>query len=82
MSEKEVQEIKEPKPMQIDLIDLQTASITQSTTEGYIKSEWTVQKNITNEKLFELPKNFNETEIFKIMEFARKFELIAFNTFS
>jgi len=61
-----------------DLIHLQHSHITQY-TNGDEKSEWKVRKNITSEDLAELPKELTEDEIFKVMEFARKFEIIAFN---
>jgi hypothetical protein len=61
-----------------DIIHLQNAHITQySNMEG--NSPWMVRKNITNEDLFQLPMELSEEEVFKIMAFARKFELIAFN---
>lgn len=62
-----------------DLIHLQHAHATQYTnTEG--KSAWKVRKNITSEDLAELPGELTEAEVFSIMDFARKFEDIAFNT--
>lgn len=61
------------------LIDLQAAHINQQ-SNGESKTPWSVQKNVTNEELFELPGNLSESEIFTIMKFARKFELTAFNT--
>lgn len=61
-----------------DLIHLQNAHITQH-TNGHVKSEWKVEKNITNERLAVLPKHFSEADVFTIMDFARKFELIAWN---
>lgn len=61
-----------------DLIHLQHAHITQySDVNG--KSQWKVRKNITSEDLAELPSDLTEEEVFKVMEFARDFELIAFN---
>ena len=60
-----------------DIIHLQHAHITQYTDEGD-KTAWKVRKNITSEDLAELPGNFTEDEVFKVMEFAREFELVAF----
>ena len=61
-----------------DIIHLQHAHVTQhSNSKG--NSPWRVNKNITNETLAELPQHFSEEEVFAIMAFARKFELVAFN---
>ena len=60
------------------LIDLATAHVTQLTKHGK-KSKWFVRKNITSEDLATLRSTFNEGEVFEILDFARKFELIAFN---
>ena len=62
-----------------DIIHLQNAHVTQYTNEGTTKTEWKVRRNITSEDLFELPGDLTEEEVFKILAFARKFELIAFN---
>ena len=62
-----------------DLIDLQNAHVTQFTNETSGKSAWKVRKNITNEDLFDLPKDLCEKDVFTILDFAKKFELIAFN---
>jgi len=61
-----------------DLIDLQTAHVNQGTTNN-VKTEWSVRKNITSEQLGTLPKRFTEAEVFHVLDFARKYELIAFN---
>lgn len=61
-----------------NIIDLAAAHVTQySDTKG--KSKWHVRQNITSKDLFELPGELTEAQVFKIMNFARKFELIAFN---
>jgi len=73
---KEKQVITEAKPVQ--LIDLQAAHITQLTTKG-IKSDWEIRKNITSEKLLSLSNKLNDDEVYKILQFAKKYELIAFN---
>jgi len=63
----------------IELIDLQTAHVTQGTTDN-VKTMWVVKKNITSERLGDLPKGFTEAEVFHVLDFARKYELIAFNS--
>ena len=61
-----------------NIIDLQAASITQH-TDGHEKTEWVIHKNITGEVLGRLPKHLTESEVFAIMDFARKYELVALN---
>lgn len=61
------------------LIDLQNSHMTQH-TNGHEKSDWKVQKNITNETLFVLPGRLLESEVFAIMHKVRYFELTALNT--
>ena len=61
-----------------ELIDLQSSHVTQHSS-GASKTPWKVEKNITNEALFQLPSHLTETEVFAIMRAAKKFELIAFN---
>ena len=59
-----------------DIIHLQHAHITQySDING--AGPWHVRKNITNEDLAELPSDLTEAEVFTVMDFARKYELIA-----
>jgi hypothetical protein len=60
-----------------DLIDLQNSHVTQ-VTQGGTRSEWKVRKNITSEDLFSLPGNLSEKDVFTVLEFARKYEQIAF----
>lgn len=62
-----------------DLIDLQSAHMTQHEGKDG-KTDWSVEKNITNERMTLLPSRLNEGEVFSIMRFAKKYELIAFNT--
>lgn len=62
-----------------ELISLAHANMFQLTHRNK-KNEWLIRKNITNEELFKFPSHFNEQEMFLILNFARKFELIAFNT--
>lgn len=64
--------------MDINLIHLQDAHTTQFTANGE-KGPWLVRKNITSEDLAELPKDLTEGEVFSVLDFAKKFELIALN---
>ena len=60
------------------LIPLSTAHVNQYTTnEG--KSPWEVQENETNGLLAVLPREFTDQQMFRVLDFARKFELLAFN---
>lgn len=61
-----------------NLIDLQAAHVTQY-TDNNKKGSWLIRQNITSKDLFELPGKFSEKEVFMILDFARKFELLAFN---
>ncbi len=62
-----------------DLIDLQQAHVTQTTTEKNGKSAWMVRQNGTSADLFSLPGHLKESDVFTVLDFARKFELIALN---
>lgn len=66
------------KAVNKDLIHLQNAHVTQL-TDGNERTDWMVRKNITNEDLATLPKHFTEKEVFEVLDFARKYELIAWN---
>ncbi len=61
-----------------DLIKLQNAHVTQITGKKG-KGDWEVQENITNELLYELPHTMSESDIFTVLDFARKYELQALN---
>lgn len=61
-----------------DYIKLQNSHVTQL-SEGHIKSEWTVKENITGDSLQIFPNTIDENTMFSIMDFAKKYELIAFN---
>lgn len=63
-----------------DLIHLQHAHVSQFTANGTEKTDWLIRKNITSEDLATLPGYLSESDVFTILDFARKFELIAFNT--
>ena len=64
--------------MEKDLVQLATANITQNTTNSE-KTEWIVKENITGVTLASLPKHLSESDVFAIMGFARKYEIIALN---
>ena len=61
-----------------DLIDLQSAHVTQVSNKG-VKGDWKVRKNITSEDIHTLPAHLSDHQVFGILNFARKYELIAFN---
>lgn len=61
-----------------EYIKLQTAHCTQHTNEG-LKGDWKVEENETNDNLFVFPPNISDELMFQIMNFARKYELDAFN---
>ena len=60
------------------LIPLAAAHVNQYTTKAG-KSPWEVQENKTDGLLATLPRNFTEKEVFRVLHFAQKFELLAFN---
>lgn len=62
----------------MEYIDLQHSHVTQHTNNNE-KTPWRVCQNITNRRLAELPKQLTEAEVFDIMAFAKKYELLAFN---
>ena len=62
-----------------NLLDLQSAYTTQVTTEKDGKLNWVVY-NEDRKKLAELPKELNDSQMFAILDFAKEFELQAFNT--
>lgn len=59
-------------------IKLAHAHVNQHTTKG-VKTDWKVEANKTNEYLGVFPKKLDHNEVFDILNFARKFELDAFN---
>ncbi len=63
----------------MELIDLQHSHVTQHITKNNDKTSWRVCQNNTSIRLAELPKHLTEAEVFDIMAFAKKYELIAFN---
>lgn len=62
-----------------DLIDLANAHATQLTGSDSKKTAWSIEANITNEVLGKLDGTFTEKQVFEILDFARKYELIAMN---
>ncbi|RLD00697.1 MAG: hypothetical protein DRI46_06805 [Chloroflexi bacterium] len=62
----------------MEYIDIQHCNVHQTTLEG-VKSDWVVRKNITGEPLYSFPGHYDEQTIFLFLDFAKKFELIAFN---
>lgn len=61
-----------------EYVKLENAHITQH-TNGAEKSEWSLEANETNESLHQFPKTFTEEQMFNILDFARKYENIAWN---
>lgn len=64
---------------QKDLIDLANAHVTQLTGSDQKKTPWSIEANITNEVLGKLDAAFTEKQVFEILDFARKYELVALN---
>ena len=60
-------------------IQIQAANVYQGTHSDGTKTDWLVRENITGVELFKLRSTYKEDEVFEILAFARKFELIAFN---
>jgi len=60
------------------LIDLQTCHMTQYKNKG-IKSKWHIKANGEDDPMELLPSTISDQDMFAIIEFARKYELIAFN---
>ncbi len=60
------------------LLPLQAANAFQLTEKGR-KLDWLVRKNITGETLASLPANISDQAMMASLNFARKYELEAFN---
>lgn len=60
------------------LVKLAGSHITQH-TNGAHKSEWEVFTNDDEEMIMKFPNNYSESDIFRIMDFAKKYELEALN---
>lgn len=65
---------------QKDLVDLANAHVTQLTGSDQKKTPWSVEANISNEVLATLDVNYTEAQVFEILDFARKYELLALNS--
>ena len=61
-----------------ELIKLQSAHCTQHTVDG-VKGEWKVAENKTNTTLAAFPPILSDELMFQVLDFARKYELEAFN---
>lgn len=70
--------MKEETTERAVLIPLSSAHVTQYTKDGE-KTDWGVLENKTENPLFELPGHLSEGDVFTVLEFARKYELNAFN---
>lgn len=64
--------------MTTELIDLQSANATQLSANG-VKSDWKINKNVSGAILQTFPSTVSDELLFSILDFARKYELIAFN---
>lgn len=62
-----------------DLVDLANAHVTQLTGSDQKKTQWSVEANGTNEVLAKLDSKYTEAQVFEILDFARKYELISLN---
>ena len=61
-----------------EFIKLENAHVTQH-INGAIKSEWSLEANSSDEKLWGFPSTFTEKQMFGVLDFARKYELEAWN---
>ena len=64
--------------MKEEFIKLENAHVTQY-TNGHERSEWSLEANMTDEKLWTFPSTFTENQMFNILDFAREFEKEAWN---
>jgi len=62
-----------------DKIQLQNANMFQETVDN-TKQDWIVRENISGVQLATFPANVSDQMMFKIIKFARQYELKAFNT--
>ena len=65
---------EEPK----QLLKLQACHTTQHSANG-VKSDWSIEENITNEVIEVLPKSLADKEALAVVNFAKRHELEAFN---
>ena len=68
--------MKQAQPQ--DIIHLQNCHATQHKGKDG-KTDWSIEQNINNNQLGILPRKLSEKEVFSVLAFARKYELIAFN---
>lgn len=61
-----------------DLVDLRAAHVTQLTHKG-VKGDWSVRANVTEEELGTFNGRISDEDMFAILRFSRKYELIALN---
>lgn len=61
-----------------DKIQLASCNAFQLTESGK-KGDWVIRENVTDEELYRLNGKISDQDMFEIMKFARKYELIAFN---
>lgn len=61
-----------------EFVKLENAHVTQH-TNGHERSEWSLEANMTDEKLWKFPSTFTEEQMFNILDFARAFEKEAWN---
>ena len=61
-----------------DLVDLANANMFQETFSTG-KTDWEIRKNVTGDVLETLPRHLTDSDMFAIIKFARRFELIALN---
>ena len=64
--------------MNKEYIDLQSCNATQISESG-VKGDWSIKKNVTGDVLSVFPASVSDKVMFSIMDFAKKYELIAFN---
>lgn len=61
-----------------NLIQLASANAFQLTESGK-KSDWIIRENVTDEELHRFNGRISDEDMFEILRFARKYELIALN---
>lgn len=61
-----------------DLIPLANANAHQLTVKG-VKQDWLIRENISDQELGTFSARISDEDMFAILNFARKYELAAFN---
>lgn len=64
--------------MTTELIQLQSCNAFQKIGQD-LNADWAIRENITGDVLQTLPGYIKDQDIFLILDFAKKYELIAFN---